>query len=126
MRARLVRTVLATAAVALSLGLAGCSSGESAAAAQDRRNDAVAELSAARQATLVPVATRVELLDRAERRAQLAGNPVRAAEVDEQLTAYRDLATAIEAAPTADAVGTAVAAAGLSLGAYAAEDVDRG
>jgi hypothetical protein len=125
MRARLVRITLATSAAALTLGLAGCGAdGPTAGTGQGARNHAAEELAAARQATLVPVATELELLDRAELRARLAGDPVQAAAVDEQLTAYRDLAAAIEAAPTADSVSTAVAASGLEPATFAAEDVD--
>jgi hypothetical protein len=126
MRARLVRITLATSAAALTLGLAGCggADGPTGGTGQGARNHAAEELAAARQATLVPVATELELLDRAELRARLAGDPVQAAAVDEQLTAYRDLAAAIEAAPTADSVSTAVAASGLEPATFAAEDVD--
>jgi hypothetical protein len=48
---------------------------------------------------------------------------VLAAASDEQRTAYRDLAAANEAAPTADSVRTAVVTSGLEPVTSAAEDV---
>jgi hypothetical protein len=115
MRTRPAALVLVTAALAVSLGLTGCSSGADSAAAdrQDARNDAVQELSAAQGAALVPVATQVDLLTREEQRAVLALDAARRADVDQQLAAYEALATEIEGAPTAAAVHAAVAQAGL-------------
>ncbi|GAB4081748.1 hypothetical protein GCU67_12925 [Modestobacter muralis] len=117
MRTRPAALVLATAAVAVSLGLTGCSSGEAAAAAaaQEQRNDAVQELSAAQGATLVPVAAEIDQLSRAEQRAVLAMDTARSADVAEQIAAYEALAAAIDAAPTAAAVRAAVAKAGLEV-----------
>ena len=118
MRTRPAALVLATAAMAVSLGLTGCSSGagSSDAAQQDLRNDAVQELAAAQGATLVPVAGEVDLLTRAKQRAVLALDAARIAAVDQQLADYDALAEEIEAAPTAAAVHAAVAQAGLEVG----------
>ncbi|MBB3676309.1 hypothetical protein [Modestobacter versicolor] len=113
MRTTLVRVTLAGTALALSLGLAGCSGGSAAPSAQAQRNDAAQQLAEARQATLVPVAAQLELLQRAEQRAELAGTPV--ADVEAALATYRDLAAAIEAAPTAGAVRTLVDRSGVDL-----------
>ena len=115
MHSRLFRTAVATAALAGALGLAGCSSsGGGSVAPQQLRNDAAEQLADARQATLAPVATRLELLDRAAQRAQLAGVP--AVAVQQQIAAYTSLAAAIEAAPSADVVRTLVDQAGLDVG----------
>ena len=117
MRTRPAVLALATAAVAVSLGLTGCSSGaaSTAAAQQEVRNDVVQELSAAQGATLVPVAGEVDQLTRAQQRAVLAMDAARTADVDQQLAAYDALAAAIESAPTAAAVRAAVAEAGLEV-----------
>jgi hypothetical protein len=119
MRSRLARTALATAALAVTLGVAGCAtgatSGSASVAPQELRNDAAQSLADARQATLVPVGTQLELLDRAALRARLAGDSDAAAEVSGQIAAYTSLATAIEAAPTADSVRTLVDQAQLDL-----------
>jgi len=113
----LLKVTVITAALATSLGLAGCSSGATASSAspapQELRNDAAQDLAAARQATLAPLATELELLTRARQRARLTDAP--AAGVDEQIAAYSSLAAAIEAAPTADSVRSLVASAGLDL-----------
>ena len=124
MRTRPAVLALATAAVAVSLGLTGCSSGAASAAAtaQDVRNDVVQELSAAQGATLLPVATEVEQLARAKQRAELAMDAARSADVDQQIAAYDALAAAIEAAPTAAAVRAAVTDAGLELDRSAGTD----
>ena len=121
MSARLVRTVLATAVVAGTLGLTACTATDdagpgTAAAAQQARNDATEELAAARQATLVPVAVRLDLLDREKQRAELAGSPATATDVEQRIDAYRELAASIEAAPSAEQVRTLVDQAGLDLG----------
>ena len=113
MHSRLFRTAVATAALAGTLGLAGCSSPGGSVAPQQLRNDAAEQLADARQATLAPVATRLELLDRAAQRAQLAGVP--AAAVQQQIAAYTSLAAAIEAAPSAETVRTLVADSPLDL-----------
>jgi hypothetical protein len=126
MRTRPAALVLAAVAVGVSLGLTGCSSGEGpgTVAQQEVRNDAVQELAAAQGATLGPVATQVDLLTRARQRATLALDAARSADVDRQLASYDALATAIEAAPTADAVRAAVARAGLEVdGGGASGDV---
>jgi hypothetical protein len=119
MRSRLVRTAVATAALAATLGLAGCASGapsgSASVAPQELRNDAARDLADARQATLVPVGTQLELLDRAALRARLAGDQAAAADVSGQIAVYSSLATAIEAAPTADSVRTLVDQAHLDL-----------
>ncbi|MCZ2830449.1 hypothetical protein O2W14_16550 [Modestobacter sp. VKM Ac-2986] len=124
MRTRPAALVLATAAAALSLGLTGCSSGDAAeaAAAQEGRNDAVQELSAAQGATLLPVVTEVEQLTRARQRAVLALDAAGTADVDQRIAAYDALADAIEDAPTAAAVRAAVADAGLELDRSAGTD----
>ena len=117
MRARLVRTVIATTAVIATLGLAGCTATDDAAVStQQVRNDAAQELAAARQATLVPVASRLELLDREKQRAELAGSAAAATDVERRIDAYSDLAASIEAAPSAAQVRTLVDRAGLELG----------
>ena len=117
MRTRPAALVLATAAVAVSLGLTGCSSGAgtSAAAQQDVRNDAVQQLAAAQGAVLVPVAGEVDQLTREKQRAVLALDAARSAAVDRQLAAYDALAAQVEAAPTVAAVRAAVADAGLEV-----------
>ena len=117
MRTRPAALVLATAAVAVSLGLTGCSSGAdtSAAAQQDVRNDAVQQLAAAQGAVLVPVAGEVDQLTREKHRAVLALDAARSAAVDQQLAAYDALAAQVEAAPTVAAVRAAVADAGLEV-----------
>ena len=124
MRTRPAALVLATAAIAVSLGLTGCSSGagSSGVAQQELRNDAVQDLAAAQGATLLPVAGEVDQLTRAKQRAVLAMDSARSAAVDEQLAAYDALAAAIEAAPTAAAVRAAVAQAGLSVDRSAGAD----
>ncbi|MFQ1000460.1 hypothetical protein [Modestobacter sp. SSW1-42] len=124
MRTRPAALALVTAAVAVSLGLTGCSSGDASAAAtaQDVRNDAVQELAAAQGATLLPVSSEVEQLTRAKQRAVLAMDAVRSADVDQRIAAYDALATAIEAAPTAAAVRAAVADAGLEVDRGAGSD----
>ena len=117
MRTRPAALVLATAAVAVSLGLTGGSSGAgtSAAAQQDVRNDAVQQLAAAQGAVLVPVAGEVDQLTREKQRAVLALDAARSAAVDQQLAAYDALAAQVEAAPTVAAVRAAVADAGLEV-----------
>ena len=124
MRTRPAALVLATAAIAATLGLTGCSSGAGAgdAARQDLRNDAVQELAAAQGATLVPVAGELDQLTRAKQRAELARDTARSAAVDQQLAAYDALAEAIEVAPTAAAVRAAVAEAGLPVDRTAGGD----
>jgi len=124
MRTRPAALVLATAAVVVSLGLTGCSSGTdtSAAAQQEARNDAAQQLAAAQGAVLVPVASEVEQLTRARQRAVLALDAARSAGVDQQLAAYDALAAAIETAPTAAAVRAAVAEAGLEVDRSAGSD----
>jgi len=107
MRARLVRTALVTATLAGALGLTACTS-TSAPDAQAQRNDAVQELDAARQAALLPLGTQLQLLDRAELRAQLAGDAAQAGAAAATIASYQDLAAAIEAAPSAAAVRTLV------------------
>ena len=121
--ARLVRTVLATAVLAAGLGLTACGSADApaeasgtAASTQQARNDHAHDLAAAQRATLVPVETRLELLTREQQRAELAGTPATATDVDERIDAYRDLADSIEAAPSAETVRTLVDRAGLDLG----------
>jgi predicted small secreted protein len=118
MRTRLVPTALATTAVALSLGLAGCSN-TAAPDAQALRNDAAHELAAARQATLTLLTTQLDLLHRAELRARLAADQAKAHDVDQQIAAYTALAAAIQAAPTADSVRSVVDQAGIDLGGAA-------
>ena len=124
MRTRPAALVLATAAVAVSLGLTGCSSGaaSSAAAQQELRNDAVQELAAAQGAVLVPVAGEVDQLTRARQRAVLALDEARRADADQQLAAYDALATAIATAPTPAAVHAAVVEAGLEVDRSAGSD----
>ena len=124
MRTRPAALVLATAAVAVSLGLTGCSSGaaSSAAAQQELRNDAVQELAAAQGAVLVPVAGEVDQLTRARQRAVLALDEARRADADQQLAAYDALATAIATAPTPAAVHAAVVEAGLEVDRNAGSD----
>ena len=124
MRTRPAALALATAAVAVSLGLTGCSSGaaSTAAAEQEVRNDVVQELSAAQGAVLVPVAGELDQLTRAKQRAVLAMDAARTADIDQQLAAYDALATAIEAAPTVAAVRAAVAEAGLEVDRSAGSD----
>ena len=124
MRTRPAALVLATAAVAVSLGLTGCSSGagSSALAQQGVRNDAAQELAAAQGATLVPVAAQVDQLTREKQRAVLALDTARSADVDQQIAAYSALAVAIEAAPTPAAVHAAVAQAGLEVDRSAGSD----
>ncbi|QXG75212.1 hypothetical protein KUM42_15400 [Modestobacter sp. L9-4] len=124
MRTRPAALVLATAAIAVSLGLTGCSSGAdtSAAAQQDARNDAVQQLTAAQGAVLVPVAGEVDQLTRQKQRAELALNAARSADVDQQLAAYEALASAIKSAPTAAAVWAAVTQAGLTVDRSAGAD----
>jgi hypothetical protein len=119
MPSRLVRITLATTAAALTLGLAGCSNGASvgdAADAQEARNQAVEELAAARHTTLIPVATQIELLQRAEFRARLAEDAGQAKALGEQVAEYTSLATAIRSASTPEAVHSLVEQAGLDLG----------
>jgi hypothetical protein len=124
MRTRPAALVLATAAVAVSLGLTGCSSGAdaSAAAQQDARNDAAQQLAAAQGAVLVPVAGEVDQLTRQKQRAELALDAARSADVDQQLAAYGALAAAVESAPTAAAVRAAVTQAGLTVDRSAGVD----
>ena len=124
MRTRPAALVLATAAVAISLGVTGCSSGagSSDAAQQELRNDAAQELAAVQGATLLPVAGELDQLTRAKQRAELAMDAARSAAVGEQLAAYDALAQAIEAAPTAAAVRAAVAEAGLEVARPAGGD----
>ena len=124
MRTRPAALVLATAAVTISLGLTGCSSGagSSDAAQQELRNDAAQELAAVQGATLLPVAGELDQLTRAKQRAELAMDAARSAAVGEQLAAYDALAEAIEAAPTAAAVRAAVAEAGLEVARPAGGD----
>ena len=124
MRTRPAALVLATAAVAISLGLTGCSSGagSSDAAQQELRNDAAQELAAVQGATLLPVAGELDQLTRAKQRAELAMDAARSAAVGEQLAAYDALTEAIEAAPTAAAVRAAVAEAGLEVARPAGGD----
>jgi hypothetical protein len=119
MPSRLVRITLATTAAALTLGLAGCSDGASAvdaADAQQVRNQAVEELAAARQATLIPVATQIDLLQRAEFRARLAEDAGQAKALGEQVAEYTSLATAIRSASTPEAVHSLIEQTGLDLG----------
>ena len=114
MHSRLFRTAVATAALAGALGLAGCSSsGGGSVAPQQLRNDAAVALDDAQQATLAPLATRLELLARAEQRADLAGEPTDV--VRQQIAAYSARAAAIEAAPSAETVRTLVADSPLDL-----------
>jgi hypothetical protein len=124
MRTRPATLALVTAAIAVSLGLTGCSSGaeSTGVAQQELRNDAVQELAAAQGATLLPVAGEVDQLTRARQRAVLALDTARSAAVDQQLAAYDALAKAIEAAPTAAAVRAAVAEADLPVGRSAGTD----
>jgi hypothetical protein len=123
MRTRPAALVLA-AAIAVSLGLTGCSSGAGAGevAQQELRNDAVQELAAAQGATLLPLAGEVDQLTRAKQRAELALDTARSAAVDQQLAAYDALVEAIEAAPTAAAVRAAVAEADLPVDRTAGGD----
>ena len=123
MSARLVRTVLVTAVLAGSLGLTACGSSDApadasatAAATQQARNAEAHDLAAAQRATLVPVETRLELLNREQQRAELAGTPASATDVDERIDAYSDLAASIEVAPSAEMVRALVGQAGLDLG----------
>ena len=118
MRTRLFRTAVATAALAGSLGLTACSGSSDSSAGgsvgpQQLRNDAAVALDDAQQATLAPLATRLELLGRAEQRAELAGEST--AVVAQQIAAYSSLAAAIEAAPSAETVRTLVAQSPLDL-----------
>lgn len=116
MPARLARTALAAAVLAGTLGLSACgSSGTdvSPAAAQQARNDHAHDLAAAQRATLVPVATRLELLEREKQRALLAGAAV--TDVEQRIGAHRDLAESIAAAPSAETVRVLVDEAGLEL-----------
>ena len=124
MRTRPAALVLATAAVAVSLGLTGCSSGAdtSAAAQQEMRNDAVQQLAAAQGAVLVPVAGEIDQLTREKQRAELVLDTARSADVDRQLAAYDALAAAIESAPTPAAVRAAVTQAGLTVDRSAGAD----
>ena len=124
MRTRPAALALVTAAVALSLGLTGCSSGvdSSALAQQEVRNDALQELTAAQGAVLVPVASEVDLLTREKQRAVLARDAARSTDADQQMAAYEALAAAIEAAPTPAAVHAAVAQAGLVVDRSAGTD----
>jgi hypothetical protein len=124
MRTRPTALALVTAAVALSLGLTGCSSGadSSAIAQQEVRNDALQELTAAQGAVLVPVASEVDLLTREKQRAVLALDAARSTDADQQLAAYEALAAAIEAAPTPAAVHAAVTQAGLVVDRSAGTD----
>jgi hypothetical protein len=124
MRTRPAALVLATAAIAVSLGLTGCSSGAdtSAAAQQDARNDVVQQLTATQGAVLVPVAGEVDQLTRQKQRAELALDAARSADVDQQLAAYEALASAVESAPTAAAVRAAVTQAGLTVDRSAGAD----
>jgi hypothetical protein len=124
MHTRPAALVLAAAAIAVSLGLTGCSSGAdtSAAAQQDARNDAVQQLAAAQGAVLVPVAGEVDQLTREKQRAELALDAARSADVDQQLAAYDALAAAIENAPTPAAVRAAVTQAGLEVDRSAGAD----
>lgn len=119
MSARLVRTTLAAAALAASFGLAGCTAGDDGTAAapatQAVRNDAAHDLAAAQRATLVPVAVQLEVLDREQQRAELAGATA-TTDVEQRIAAYRELADSIEAAPSAETVRTLVDRAGLQLG----------
>jgi hypothetical protein len=124
MRTRPAALVFVTAAVAVSLGLTGCSSGSntSAAAQQDIRNDAVQQLAAVQGAVLVPVAGEVDQLTREKQRAEVALDAARSADVDQQLAAYDALASAIESAPTPAAVRAAVTQAGLTVDRSAGVD----
>jgi hypothetical protein len=123
MRTRPAALIL-VAAFAVSLGLTGCSSGADASTAsqQDVRNDAVQQLAAAQGAVLMPVSGEVEQLTREKRRAALALDAVRSADVDRQLAAYDALAAAIESAPTPAAVRAAVTQAGLTVDRSAGVD----
>ena len=114
MRARLIRTVLVTSALAGTLGLTACTTG-AAPDAQEQRNDAAQDLGAARQAALLPLGTRIELLDRAQLRARLSGDGAQAGDTAATIAGYRDLAAAISAAPTADEVRALVTRAGVDL-----------
>jgi len=115
MHRRLLRSSVATVALAGTLALAGCSSADGGSVApQQQRNEAIEELADARQAVLAPVATRLELLARADQRAQLAGESGDA--VQQQIAAYSALAAAVEAAPSAETVRTLVDQAGLDVG----------
>ncbi|WP_299954094.1 hypothetical protein [uncultured Modestobacter sp.] len=118
MAARLVRTAVAAAVLAGTLGLSACGSTDadaeaSPAATQLARNDHAHDLAAAQRATLVPVATRLELLEREKQRALLAG--AAAADVDQRIAVHRDLAASIEAAPSAETVRVLVDESGLEL-----------
>jgi type 1 fimbria pilin len=121
MSARIVRTVLATAVLAGTLSLTGCTADAAPdaagtpAATQQARNDLAQDLASARQATLVPVAVRLELLDNEKQRALLAGSAAAVADVEQRIDAYSDLAASIEAAPSAETVRTLVDQAGLEL-----------
>ena len=120
MSVRLVRTTFAAAALSTAFGLAGCTAGDEAGTAtapatQAARNDAAHDLAAAQRATLVPVATQLEVLDREQQRAELAGTTA-STDVEQRIAAYRELADSIEAAPSAETVRTLVDRAGLQLG----------
>lgn len=121
MRATLVRTALATATLAGALGLTACTT-SSAPDAQAQRNDAVQELHAARQAALLPLGTQLELLDRAELRAQLAGDQAQAGDTASTIAGYQELAAAIEAAPSAATVRALVDRSGVALVSTATPD----
>ncbi|WP_222195975.1 hypothetical protein [Modestobacter italicus] len=119
MAARLVRTALAAAVLTGTFGLSACGAtdadaGASAAETQLARNDHAHDLAAAQRATLVPVATRLELLEREKQRALLAGAAV--TDVEQRIGVHRDLAASIESAPSAEVVRVLVDESGLELG----------
>ena len=111
MRTRSPRLLLVVAAAGLTLGLAGCSSGDGQVSAQQARNDAAEQLAAAQRATLVPVASRIDALARQQQGGTGAG----------ELDAYRALARSVEAAHSAGAVHELVDRSGLDLGRSAGD-----
>ncbi|MGY2081243.1 hypothetical protein [Modestobacter sp. SYSU DS0657] len=115
---------LRTALVAATLALTGCGSTAAPADAQLARNQGAAELAAAQRAALAPLATQVELLTRAEQRAELAGDGATAREVQAQLAAYRELASVVDGADDPAEVRVAVDRAGLPLTVDGAPTVD--
>ncbi|MGY1845537.1 hypothetical protein [Modestobacter sp. SYSU DS0875] len=122
MRTPSLRTALVLAAA--TLALTACDSAAAPADVQLARNQGAAELAAAQRAALTPLATQVELLTRAEQRAELAGDGATAREVQAQLAAYRELASVVDGADDPAEVRVAVDRAGLPLAVDGAPTVD--
>ncbi|MGY1839018.1 MULTISPECIES: hypothetical protein [unclassified Modestobacter] len=115
MRTSSLRTALVLATAVAGLALTGCSSAGAPVDEQSTLNRAAADLAAAQRAALTPLATRVGLLTRAQRRAVLAGDDATARAVRQQLSAYGDLAAAVDGAADPAGVHAAVDQAGLPL-----------